>query len=71
MLLMKVFIVPSLVTFPASVQFRSVSAEVSYGFRLFSSGLSSRNAENPVAVDFQSEDQKNRCPRKEDMHFPA
>ena len=56
MLLMKVFIVQSLVTFPASVQCRSVSAEVSYGFRLFSSGLSSRNAENPATVDFQSEE---------------
>ena len=56
MLLMKVFIVPSLVRFPASVQCRSVSAEVSNGFRLFSSGLSSRNAENPVTFDFQSEE---------------
>ena len=56
MLLMKVFIVPSLVRFRASAQCRSVSAEVSYGFRLFSSGLSSRNAENPVTVDFQSEE---------------
>ena len=40
MLLMKVFIVPSLVRFPASAQCRSVSAESSFGFRLFSSGLS-------------------------------
>ena len=52
MLLMKVFIVPSLVRFPASAQCRSVSAESSFGFQLFSSGLSNRNAENPVAVDF-------------------
>ena len=55
MLLMKVFIVPSLVRFPAFAQYRSVSAESSFGFRLFSSGLSSRNAENPVTVDFLSE----------------
>ena len=56
MLLMKVFIVPSLVTFPASAQCRSVSAEASFGFRLFSSSLSNRNAENPVTVDFLSEE---------------
>ena len=51
MLLMKVFIVPSLVRFPASAQCRSVSSESSFGFQFFSSGLSNRNAENPVAVD--------------------
>ena len=56
MLLMKVFIVPSLVRFRASVHCRSVSAESSFGFRLFSSGLSNRNAENPVTVDFLSEE---------------
>ena len=56
MLLMKVFIVPSLVRFPASAQCRSVSAESSLAFRLFSSGLSNRNAENPVTVDFVSEE---------------
>ena len=56
MLLMKVFIAPSLVRFPASTQCRSVSAESSFGFRMFSSGLSNRNAENPVTVDFLSEE---------------
>ena len=56
MLLMKVFIVPSLVRFPASAQCRSVSAESSFGFPLFSSGLSNRNAENPVTADFLSDE---------------
>ena len=56
MLLMKVFIVPSFVRFPASAQCSSVSAESSFDFRLFSSGLSHRNAENPVTVDFLSEE---------------
>ena len=56
MLLMKVFIVPSFVRFPASAQCSSVSAESSFSFRLFSSGLSNRNAENPVTVDFLSEE---------------
>ena len=53
---MKVFIVPSLVRFPASAQCRSVSAESSFGFWLFSSGLSNKNAENPVTGDFLSEE---------------
>ena len=56
MLLMKVFIVPSLVRFPAYAQYRSVSAESSFGFWLFSSGLSNMNAENPGTVDFLSEE---------------
>ena len=54
MLLMKVFIAPSLVRFRASAQCRSVYAESS--FRLFSSGLSNRNAEDPVTVDLLSEE---------------
>ena len=52
MLLMKVFILPSLVRFLASAQCRSVSAESSFGFQLFSSGLSERNADDPVTFDF-------------------
>ena len=56
MLLMKVFIVPSFVRFLASAQCTSVSAESSFDFRLFSSGLSNRNAENPVTVDFVAEE---------------
>ena len=52
MLLMKVFIVPSLVRFLASAQCLSVSAESSFGFRLLSSGFSNRNAEDPVTFDF-------------------
>ena len=56
MLLMKIFIVPSLVRFRASAQCRSVSADSSFGFRLFSSGLSKRNPEDPVTDDFPSEE---------------
>ena len=57
MFLMKVFIVPSLVRFRASAQCRSVSTESSFGFRLFSSDMSNRNAEGMlVTVDFLSEE---------------
>ena len=52
---MNVSIVPSLVRFQASAQCLSVYAESSLGFRLFSSGLSNRNAEDPVTFDFQKE----------------
>ena len=48
----KGFIVPSLVRFPASAQCRSVSAESSFEFRLFSSNVSNRNAEDPVTCHF-------------------
>ena len=53
---MNVSIVSSLVRFEASAQCRSVSAESSFGFRLFSSGLSNRTAEDPVTFDFQKEE---------------
>ena len=52
MLLMKALIVPSVVRFLASAQCHSVSAEPSFGFRLFSSDVSNRNAEDPVTFDF-------------------
>ena len=51
-MLLKDFIVPSLVRFLASAQCRSVSAESSFGSRLFSSDVSNSNAEDPVTFDF-------------------
>ena len=58
MLLMKVFIVGEIPLIPIDFQLpfsvRSVSAESSFGFRLFSSGLSKGNAEYPATVGFVS-----------------
>ena len=60
MLLMKLFVVGEIPLIPIDFHLpfsvRLLSAEFSLGFRLFSFGLSNRNAEDPATVGFLSEE---------------